>query len=83
MLAHLERSGLSLSLQDVTLQILWSAQRSDQRSAACAAQSTLLCDFHHILLLEQDHCHTCVLLLYTPCFSDLLIQHPPDCSWPY
>lgn len=52
---YLEGSSLSLCFQDVTLQILWGAQWSDNWTIApCTAQSTLLCELHHILLQKKD-----------------------------
>lgn len=48
---HLEGSSLGLCFQDVALQTNWGAQWSDYWTTAGTAQTTLLCDLHHILLL--------------------------------
>lgn len=58
--SHLDGSSLGLCFQDVTLQILWVAQWSDNWTTACAAQTTLLGELHHILLVGGgwDGAHT-------------------------
>lgn len=49
--SHHDCSSLSLGFQDVALQIFWRSQRSGARAATGrAAETALLCDFHHILL---------------------------------
>lgn len=47
---HLEGSSLSLSFQDVALQILWGAQWSGDWTTTCTVQTALFCELHHILL---------------------------------
>lgn len=48
--SHLQSSSFSLSFQDVALEILWGAQRSDNWTTSCTVQNAFLCELHHVVL---------------------------------
>lgn len=84
-LPHLQGSSLSLSFQDVALQILRGAQWSDGRTAAWTVQAALLCELHHVVLWgARSKCMSeSVQRIKAECFCISRNRDSPDCSWPY